>query len=186
VSDHGTPPGVELDAIDYQIMDRLKEDGRRSNASISRALGISQSTVKKRIDRLIKLRIMRVLAVVDPIAFGHEQHMMVGINVRPGTATSVGETLAVLPEVAFLAYLVGRYDIWMEVFAPNLDRLLQVFSERLAGLSDIVRMETFAVARYQRVDYYNWSVPLGADKARIDKRSLEPATHDNATRRELP
>ena len=92
----------ELDSIDFMIMARLQEDGRCSNASISRAVGVSQSTVKKRIDRLVKLGIMRVLAVVDPIASGHGQHMMVGINVKPGTATAVGDALAAMPEVAFV------------------------------------------------------------------------------------
>ena len=150
----------ELDPIDFMIMARLQEDGRCSNASISRAVGVSQSTVKKRIDRLVKLGIMRVLAVVDPIASGHGQHMMVGINVKPGTATAVGDALAAMPEVAFVAYLVGRYDVWTEVFAPDTDSLLAFLTERVSSLGDILKIETFSVLRNRKVDYYNWSLPL--------------------------
>jgi Lrp/AsnC family transcriptional regulator for asnA, asnC and gidA len=150
----------ELDSIDLKILARLQEDGRCSNASISRALGISQSTVKKRIDRLVESGVMRVLAMVDPIAFGHGEHMMLGINVKPGTADTVGDLLVALPEVTFLAYLVGRYDIWMEVFAPDNATLLRFLTERVSGIEDIRAIETFSVLRNQKVDYYNWNLQV--------------------------
>ncbi len=151
----------ELDATDLQIMATLQEDGRRSNASIARAVGVSESTVKKRIDRLVQRGIMRVLAVVDPISFGHGEHLMAGINVKPGTATEVGSALATMPEVAFIAYFLGRYDIWMEVFAPDKDSVLDFLSQRLSGLDDILNIETFSVLRTQKVEYYNWSLQDG-------------------------
>ena len=153
-----TGPDGEPDSIDLKILAKLQEDGRCSNASISRALGISQSTVKKRIDRLVESGVMRVLAMVDPIAFGHGEHMMLGINVKPGTAGTVGDLLAALPEVTFLAYLVGRFDIWMEVFAPDNATLLRFLTECVSGIEDIRAIETFSVLRNQKVDYYNWNV----------------------------
>ena len=156
-----TDVSSELDEVDLGIMARLQEDGRSSNASIARAVGVSESTVKKRIDRLVERGIMRVLAVVDPISFGDGEHMMAGINVRPGTATGVGNELAKLPEVAFIAYFLGRYDIWMEVFTPDKDTLLDFQSQRLAGIDDIVGIETFSVLRTQKVEYYNWSLQDG-------------------------
>ena len=151
----------ELDATDLEILRMLQEDGRRSNTSIARALGVSHSTVKKRIDRLVRAGLMRVIAVIDPVAFGHGQHMMVGINVKPGRADAVGETLAAMPEVAFLAYLVGHYDIWMEVFAPDADSILRFLSQRISGLEDVLQMETFSVLRNQKVEYYNWNLQPG-------------------------
>jgi Lrp/AsnC family transcriptional regulator, regulator for asnA, asnC and gidA len=158
VDDKNGSRNGDLDAIDRLIMGKLQENGRRSNASISRALGISQSTVKKRIDRLVESGMMRVLAVIDPVAFGHGQHMMIGINVKPGYASAVGDALASMPEVSFVAYLVGRYDVWAEVFAPDNDSLLRFISERMVTLDDITRIETFSVLRNQKVDYYNWSL----------------------------
>ena len=45
---------------------------------------------------------MHVLAVVDPIAFGHGVHTMVGVKVKPQTASSGRNPLAVMAEVAFV------------------------------------------------------------------------------------
>ena len=61
-------------------------------------------------------------------------------------------------EVAFLAHLIGRYDIMIEVFAPDTDTLLEFLSERIAAIPDIVSLETFSVLRTQKVDYYNWNL----------------------------
>lgn len=153
-----------LDAIDRTIIGLLQEDGRRSNADISRIVGVSQSTVKKRIDRLVARGIMRVLAVVDPSAAGHGQHLFFGINVRPGRVAAVCDALVDLHEVSFLAHLVGRYDVLIEVFAADTEDVLEFMSEGLAGIDDIVSMESFSVLRNQKVSYYNWNLPVeGAD-----------------------
>jgi Lrp/AsnC family transcriptional regulator, regulator for asnA, asnC and gidA len=148
----------DLDDVDRTIISLLQEEGRRSNAEIARVVGVSQTTVKNRIDRMVQAGIMRVLAVVDPAAAGHAQHMFIGIHVKPGSAAAVGNALTELHEVAFLAFLVGRYDVMIEVFAPDPDSLLEFLSERIAGIPDIVSLETFSVLRTEKVNYYNWNL----------------------------
>jgi DNA-binding Lrp family transcriptional regulator len=129
-----------LDAIDRTIIGLLQEDGRRSNAGISRL----------------------VLAVVDPSAAGHGQHLFFGINVKPGRVSAVCDALVDLHEVSFLAHLVGRYDVLIEVFAADTEDVLDFMSEGLAGIDDIVSMESFSVLRNQKVSYYNWNLPVEA------------------------
>jgi hypothetical protein len=74
---------------------------------------------------------MHVLAVIDVIAFGHGVHMMAGVNRKTVTTPSMGNPLAVIPEAAFLAYLVCRNDTWLEAFAPDTDTLLDFLSTHL-------------------------------------------------------
>ena len=46
----GTPPGtVEMDGLDRHIMRLLRPDARRSYASIARAIGVSEPTVRNRV-----------------------------------------------------------------------------------------------------------------------------------------
>ena len=44
---------ITLDELDRSILRLLREDGRQSNAAIARAVGVSQPTVRQRLDRLI-------------------------------------------------------------------------------------------------------------------------------------
>ncbi len=54
---------IDLDKIDGRIINLLQENGRRTNADISRSIGMSESTVKNRIDRLVEHRILRLLGM---------------------------------------------------------------------------------------------------------------------------
>ena len=156
---------ASFDAIDRTIIGLLQEDGRRSNADISRVVGVSQYTVRKRIDLLVERGIMRVLAVVDPSAAGHGQHLFVGVNVKLGRASAVCQTLATIHEIAFLAQLIGRYDLLIEVFAADGEDVLQLLSERMADIEDVVSFETFAVLHNLKVNYYNWNLPVDVQAA---------------------
>lgn len=148
----------DVDAVDIAIIGVLQEDGRRSNAAVARTVGVSQTTVKKRIERLVRRGIMRVVAVVDPSAVNHGAHVFMGIKTRPGCVAPVADALAEMHEVAFLACVVGRYDILLELFATDHATLLDSFSDRLAAVPGIESLETFSVLRNQKVNYYNWNL----------------------------
>ena len=45
---------TELDDLDRRILKLLRPNARRSYASIARAIGVSEPTVRNRVDRLIK------------------------------------------------------------------------------------------------------------------------------------
>jgi hypothetical protein len=51
-----------MDQIDGQIIDLLRENGRRSNVEMARVLGISEGTVRKRIERLLSSGVLESLA----------------------------------------------------------------------------------------------------------------------------
>ena len=55
-----------LDEINGQIIDILREDGRSSNASIARRLGMSEGTIRRRLNMLINSGIVKVNVILDP------------------------------------------------------------------------------------------------------------------------
>ena len=44
----------KLDELDRDIIRALQQDGRRSNVEIARDLGVAESTVRKRLERLLE------------------------------------------------------------------------------------------------------------------------------------
>src|SRR5579885_2255980 len=61
----------DLDEIDLRIVQLLQENGRRSNSDIARQIGVSEPTVRKRIERLVQDRIIKVVAVFNPRRTGY-------------------------------------------------------------------------------------------------------------------
>ena len=57
-----------LDDVSKSIIEQLQQDGRRSYASIGKAVGLSEAAVRQRVQRLSDAGIMQIVAVTDPAA----------------------------------------------------------------------------------------------------------------------
>ena len=59
-----------LDQIDCQMIELLQKDGRISNTDIAREIGLSEATVRTRLNRLINDEFIQIVAVSNPIKLG--------------------------------------------------------------------------------------------------------------------
>ena len=77
------------DPMNREIIRRLQDDGRTSFSRIARELGTSEPTVRNRVNRMIDTRLLRIIAVVDPVSVGHNVYAMIGLKLTFHIATSV-------------------------------------------------------------------------------------------------
>jgi DNA-binding Lrp family transcriptional regulator len=63
----GTSMGTQNGDIDYKITRLLQKNGRIPNTEIAKKLGVSEATVRNRLQTLIKEEHIQVLAIVNPI-----------------------------------------------------------------------------------------------------------------------
>src|SRR4051794_7783797 len=87
-----------LDEVSKSIIEQLQQDGRRSYASIGKAVGLSEAAVRQRVQRLSDAGIMQIVAVTDPLQLGFGRQAMVGVNVE-GSVEPVAEKLSDMDEV---------------------------------------------------------------------------------------
>ena len=127
-----------MDQTDRQIIELLRMDGRRSNVEIARALGISEGTVRKRVDRLLTGGVLRVVAVADPAAVGLRTHTAILLTVVLAQTQEVARHLSAMPEVMTVYRLTGGYDILVEAVFESDQQLMAFLSERLASVPGII------------------------------------------------
>lgn len=149
---HGT---IELDDLDRQIMKLLRHDGRLSYAHIARTVGISEPTVRKRIDRLVHAGAIINAARINPAPIGFPIDAMIGIKVVRGRVKEVGSRLAQMENVAYVAYVAGGFDIIIEAFLPHTEGLFKFMNEDLETIDGIASTETWNVLRTEKF-FYNW------------------------------
>jgi Lrp/AsnC family transcriptional regulator for asnA, asnC and gidA len=58
-----------LDEVSKSIIAHLQQDGRRSYASIGKAVGLSEAAVRQRVQRLSEAGVMQIVAVTDPVIY---------------------------------------------------------------------------------------------------------------------
>jgi len=91
-------PHVLLDDVGKAIVEQLQDDGRRSYATIARAVGLSEAAVRQRVTRLQEAGVIQIVAVTDPLQLGFRRQAMVGVRVD-GDVVVVADALADMPEV---------------------------------------------------------------------------------------
>lgn len=144
---------VQLDDTDRRILALLRDEGRRPNAEIARTIGVSEPTVRKRLDRMLQNGVLKVLAVLNAAATGYSVDAIIGIRVQTGRMRSVGRQLAEIDQVAYVGYVTGSYDIIIEVLLRTRDELLQFLSSGFDHIDGIVASETFTVLNTEKFSY---------------------------------
>jgi Lrp/AsnC family transcriptional regulator for asnA, asnC and gidA len=155
----GAPSQLRLDDIDRRIVAALLADGRASAAEVSRGLGgVSERAVRYRIQRLLDQEVVRIGAVVDPVAVGYELIADVFIEVAPGSLRSVAERLVDHPRVSYVAAAIGRGDLSIQVCARTAAELAALVGERVAAIPGVKGARTVLVP-WKLKDVHQWRIP---------------------------
>ncbi len=150
---------VKLDHIDKQIVDLLTVDGRMSCADIAREIGgITERTVRYRLERLIAEKVITISAIVDPKALGYPVVADVFIEVEPGQVRDLAYRLAAYEIVTYVACATGERDISIQIVARDNQELYRFVTEvvgRIAG----VRRTTTSIVPLVVKDDARWRIP---------------------------
>lgn len=141
-----------MDNIDRAIIRQLQEDGRRPYTEIAQSLGVSEGTVRNRVDRLIENRGLRIVGIADPYRLGFNAPAIVGVLVEPGQTEQAAHRITELEEVSYLVRSAGTFDLIVEVFCRDQEHLV-AFLEELQSVSGIRRTETFIILKTYKLSY---------------------------------
>ncbi len=144
---------VVLDNVSKQIIEQLQADGRRSYAAIGKAVGLSEAAVRQRVQRLIEVGAMQIVAVTDPMSLGFLRQTMIGIRCS-GELERVAEHLAGMEEIDYVVITAGSFDLLIEVVCENDDQLLDILS-RVRAIPSVTTTETFVYLKLCK-QTYSW------------------------------
>ncbi|MGE5602200.1 MAG: Lrp/AsnC family transcriptional regulator [Nitrososphaerales archaeon] len=147
-----------VDDFDRQIIGLLQRDGRLSNVEIARTLGITEGTVRKRLERLLDEGIIRIMAVPEPAALGLTAKVIIGIQTELGDMNEVAQRLSAIPEIHCINLVTGTYDIMLEAVLPSAEHLLSFLIDKISTIPGVRRTETTHVLRAVKRSC-DWAVP---------------------------
>lgn len=147
----GPVPLPALDDISKQIIEQLQADGRRSYASIGKAVGLSEAAVRQRVQRLHEAGIMQVVAVTDPLKLGFSRQAMIGLRCD-GDLQQVADQIAAMDEIDYVVLTAGSFDLLIEVVCEDDDHLLEILS-RIRRVPSVTATETFVYLKLRKQTY---------------------------------
>jgi len=155
----------EPDALDLQLIRLLQEDGRRPIAAIARDVGLSEATVRRRIDRLIREKTIQIVAVADDEKLGLALHVLIGVHVDLHDVEAVGSALCALHEVRWVGMTTGPYEYVVEAFFHSTRHFHHFLTKVIAHIPGVKRTESLTVLSLLK-DIYRWDLLMQAGKDR--------------------
>lgn len=138
-----------LDEISQAIIAELQRDGRRPYAAIGKAVGLSETAVRQRVQRLVETGVVQIVAVTDPRRVGLTRQAMIGIRVE-GDLQQVADALAAIPQVVYVVITAGTFDILAEVLCEDDEQLLGILNDGIRMLPGVVGTETFVYLKVRK------------------------------------
>ena len=146
-----------LDNVDKGIIGALQAEGRRPYRRIGEDLGVSESVVRYRVQRLEQSGLLKVVGIADPLRLGFDRMALIGLKVRPGTLASVCEAVTAFPETSYVAAIAGTYDVIVEVICRDTAHFGELLAGRLHAVDGVVSAESFFVLEIYKMAH-GWGV----------------------------
>ena len=107
---------MSLDLLDMKIIRCLIDDARCTYRTIAEEAGVSEATVKNRIDRLQEQGIIKKFTVImDYHKLGRAIKAFIGLKVQPTKISEIVKALEKNPDVHVLYRTSGDVDLLVEV-----------------------------------------------------------------------
>ena len=120
---------VRLTDNDELIAQALQRDGRASVEAIARQVRLSESTVSRRVDWLVRNSHLAIRTLVEPEALGLRTEALLWIHTAPNNIEALGTALAMRPEVRYAAAVAGDCQLVVDVTVANPAQLYQFLAD---------------------------------------------------------
>ncbi|WP_368834376.1 Lrp/AsnC family transcriptional regulator [Mycobacterium intracellulare] len=148
-------PRIELDELDIAILQALVEDGRQSSRNIARAFDVSEGTVRARITRMTQAGLMRVVAMVEPVALGMAGVIAsVSVRAERSRLDAIVKELMALPHVVFAARCLGSCDIQLTVIATDARELMDLVGSTVQSVAGVLATDALLFVDVVRFSPY--------------------------------
>jgi len=144
-----------IDEIDQRIIEALQLDGRRPFTKLAAELGISEASVRQRVNNLINTQVMQIVAITNPLKMGFSLASMIGIRVSGERLLEVAKEISAFDEVIYLIICAGSFDLLAEVVCQDNDHLLSFLTDKLYKVLGVQQAETYMYLRV--VKQNNWA-----------------------------
>lgn len=148
-----------IDAVDCQMIRLLQKDARLPNTEIAKRMGISEATVRTRLNRLIKEELIQIVAVSNPLKLGFKIVGRIQIHVDIKKMDTIIEELKSLKPLWFIVQTTGGGGIDTEFVVKDLDELNHLILEKINRIDGVLKTETEMFLNYIKRQY-DWGTAL--------------------------
>ncbi|WP_336828848.1 Lrp/AsnC family transcriptional regulator [Sphingobacterium multivorum] len=133
-----------IDDFDLQILKYLDEDGRMAYSAIATAMGVSNTMIHQRINRLTEQGILTgIKPVLNEKKLGYDWGAFTGLSLEKDHDSSrIIEELKKIPEITECYYITGNYTLYVKIIAKNHEHMRQLLYEKIDSIPGIAKTDS--------------------------------------------
>jgi DNA-binding Lrp family transcriptional regulator len=134
------PP--KLDELDQQIINELLQTGQPLYSKLAIKLGVSLSTISRRINNLISSGVIYYRAIANPSKLGYTANAFVFLHAELSKVENICDDLATFPEIYLIIKLMNDYEVIFGVQALDPELLFDFITSKIAHIDGVLKTET--------------------------------------------
>ncbi len=132
---------IKLDAVDFQIIDKLSKNSMQPFGQIAKVVGTSIKTVSRKYRRLLDNGIIKPIIQVDLPKLGYNAIANIALALdSQNDPESVLSELMAIDDIFLVIKTSGEFDIFIYVMLKDINQMLTT-QEKLAKILGISRIE---------------------------------------------
>jgi Lrp/AsnC family transcriptional regulator, regulator for asnA, asnC and gidA len=144
---------LNLDNLDIEIVQFLHKDGRMPFTEIAKKVGMSEATIRSRVQRLTNSGAIKIQAYLNPNKLGFRSISLVQLKlVDLDRAKAIASELVDHDSVSYVALVAGSYDLFVEVTYDTNEGLFD-FLAALRAKPGVINCETTIVLKLLKTQY---------------------------------
>lgn len=156
-------PAIEPDELDLQLIELLSRDARVSNRKIAAELGVTEGTVRGRIKRLQQDRLIAFTAITGLEMAEKSRLAFISVQAEVGSVREIAGQISELPLINAVMITMGQFNILAMCLFDELDRLVEVASDRILALPGVHHVETSIAVKTIKYNSRMAKITNGAD-----------------------
>jgi Lrp/AsnC family transcriptional regulator for asnA, asnC and gidA len=125
-----------------EMVSLLQKDGRMPIVTIAKELGVSETTARSRLKRLLADDVIKVVAVSNPIRLGFEIIGNIKLSIDLKKKDAILQALKNIDALNYVALTTGGNDIDIEFIAGSLSEFKTLVFERISQIDGVNSVET--------------------------------------------
>ncbi|WP_162308266.1 Lrp/AsnC family transcriptional regulator [Segeticoccus rhizosphaerae] len=148
---------LQLSSDDLELLEALRGNARCSYVDLAGQLGVTATTVRRRLDRMLTSGAVSLRASVEPELLGLRIEADVWLRVRPDSIAKTAAQLARRSEVTYCGVVTGSYGLELILALPDLDQLHSFIADVIAAQPAVLDSEPTLVTRTYKRGYLRTS-----------------------------
>lgn len=135
---------MRIDEINLAIIKHLR-DGRKSYKVIADELGVTENTIRSRVNKMRQEGALDIVGMLDPEIDSRHRIALIGVKLNNMELVKRGEAFSNLKGVVCVAVVTGRFDLIVTVLLKDGFGLLEFYTDEMSRIEGVRSVETFVV-----------------------------------------